>query len=37
LPANLQILGVARPHIRALKVAGEDLLQVLPAVDDVPW
>jgi hypothetical protein len=35
LSATLQVLGVARLHIHALKVAGEDLLEILPIVDDV--
>jgi hypothetical protein len=35
LPATLQIPRVARPHICALKVAGEDLLEVLPSIDRV--
>jgi hypothetical protein len=35
LPVTLQIPGVARPHIRALKVVGEDLLEILPAINQV--
>jgi hypothetical protein len=35
LPATLQIQGVARPHVRALKVIGEDLLEILPAINRV--
>jgi hypothetical protein len=33
LPAALQIPGVTRPHIRALKVAGEDLLEILQTIN----
>jgi hypothetical protein len=33
----LQVPGVARMHVRALEVAGEDLLEILPAIDDVSW
>jgi hypothetical protein len=33
LPATLQIQGVARPYVRALKVTGEDLLEILPAIN----
>jgi hypothetical protein len=35
LPATLQIPGVVKLYIRALEVSGEDLLEVLPAVDDI--
>jgi hypothetical protein len=35
LPVTLQIPGVARPHIRALKVVGEDVLEILPAINQV--
>jgi hypothetical protein len=35
LPATLQISGIARPHVCALKVAGEDLLEILPKIDRV--
>jgi hypothetical protein len=35
LLAALQILGAARTHICALEVVGEDLLEILPAIDDV--
>jgi hypothetical protein len=32
---TLEILGVTRLHVRALKVAGEDLLEILPTIDRV--
>jgi hypothetical protein len=35
LPATLQILRIARPHVCAIKVADEDLLDILPGVDRV--
>jgi hypothetical protein len=35
LPATLQIPRVARPHVRALEVTGEDLLEILPAVNRI--
>jgi hypothetical protein len=35
LPATIQILGIARPHVCALKVVGEDLLDILPTIDQV--
>jgi hypothetical protein len=35
LPATLQTPGVARPHVCALEVAGEDLLEIFPAIDCV--
>jgi hypothetical protein len=35
LSAPLQIPRVTRPHVRALKVAGEDLLEILPTIDCV--
>jgi hypothetical protein len=35
LLATLQVLGVAGLHIRALEVAGEDLLEVIPVIDHV--
>jgi hypothetical protein len=35
LPATLRVLGVARTHIRALEVAGEDLLQIHPTINRV--
>jgi hypothetical protein len=35
LPATLQVPGFARMHIHALEVAGEDLLEILQAIDDV--
>jgi hypothetical protein len=37
LPIALQILGVAGPHVRTLEIAGKDLLEVFPAVDQVSW
>jgi hypothetical protein len=33
LPIALEILGVARPHICTLEIAGKDLLEILPAID----
>jgi hypothetical protein len=33
LPATLQISGIVGPHICALKVTGEDLLEILPTID----
>jgi hypothetical protein len=33
LLATLQILGIARPHIRALEVASKNRLEVLPIID----
>jgi hypothetical protein len=33
LLATLQITGVAHPHVRALKVTGEYLLEILPTID----
>jgi hypothetical protein len=35
LSATLQAPGVARSHIHALEVAGEDLLEILPTIDHV--
>jgi hypothetical protein len=35
LPATLQIPGVTRAHLCALKVAAEDLLEILPIIDRV--
>jgi hypothetical protein len=37
LSVALQISGVARAHIRALKVAGEDFSEVIPTIDDISW
>jgi hypothetical protein len=37
LPATLQVLGVTRSHIRALEVFGDNLLDILPAIDCIPW
>jgi hypothetical protein len=37
LPTFLQIPGVAWMHVCALKVASEELLEILPAIDDVSW
>jgi hypothetical protein len=37
LPATLQIPRVAWMHVHALEVAGEDLLEVIPTIDDVSW
>jgi hypothetical protein len=33
MPATLQILGVVRPHVCALEVTGEDLLEILPTIN----
>jgi hypothetical protein len=33
--ATLQIPGVVEPHICAMKVASEDLLEILPTIDRV--
>jgi hypothetical protein len=33
LSATVQIPGVTRPQIRAQKVVGEDLLEILPTID----
>jgi hypothetical protein len=35
LPATLQIPRIVRPHICALKVTSEDLLKILPMIDQV--
>jgi hypothetical protein len=35
LPVILQVLGVARPHVHALELAGEDLLEIFQAINDV--
>jgi hypothetical protein len=35
LSATVQIPRIARPHVCALKVAGEDLLEILPTIDRV--
>jgi hypothetical protein len=37
LPIAFQVLGVARTYVRALKVASEDLSEILLANDDVSW
>jgi hypothetical protein len=37
LPIALQIPGVARAHVRALEVAGEDLSKVIMTIDDISW
>jgi hypothetical protein len=37
LLAALQIPWVARSHVHALKVVDEDLLEILPAIDDGSW
>jgi hypothetical protein len=36
LPATLQVPRVAGSHIRALEVAGKNLLEVLPTIDHIP-
>jgi hypothetical protein len=33
LPATFQIPRVTKPHVRVLKVVGEDLLEILPIID----
>jgi hypothetical protein len=33
LPATLQILGVVRSHLHAMKVFVEYLLEILPTID----
>jgi hypothetical protein len=35
LPATLQVLGVAQPHVCALEVVSEDLLEIVPGVNRV--
>jgi hypothetical protein len=35
MQATLQVLGVAGSHIRALDVAREDPLEILPAIDHI--
>jgi hypothetical protein len=37
LPTTLQVPRVARPHICALEVAGEDLPKILLAINDISW
>jgi hypothetical protein len=37
LSATLQVLGVTRSHIRALEVFGDNLLDILSAIDCIPW
>jgi hypothetical protein len=37
LSATYEVLGVVGLHIRALEVVGEDLLEILPAINRVPW
>jgi hypothetical protein len=36
LSVALQIPGVARPYVHALKFAGEDLPKILPAINRAP-
>jgi hypothetical protein len=36
LPIALQVPGVAKTHIRAMDVAGEDVLEILPVFNDAP-
>jgi hypothetical protein len=31
----LQVPGVAKTHVRALEITGEDLPEVLPAIDNI--
>jgi hypothetical protein len=33
LPAALQIPGITGPYVRALEIAGKDLLEILPTID----
>jgi hypothetical protein len=35
LPTTLQITGVAGPYVHALEIAGKDLLDIFPAIDQV--
>jgi hypothetical protein len=37
LLTTLQISWIAGPHLRALEVAGKDLLEIFLAIDRVPW
>jgi hypothetical protein len=37
LLATLQIIGVAGPHVCAMEVAGEDLLEILLVINCVSW
>jgi hypothetical protein len=37
LPTALQIPRVARTHVRALEVVGEDLSEILLAINDASW
>jgi hypothetical protein len=37
LPVALQIPRVARTHVRALEVAGENRPEVIPATNDISW
>jgi hypothetical protein len=37
LPTALQIEGIARLHVSALKDAGKDLLEILPTINRVFW
>jgi hypothetical protein len=37
LLSALQVIGVTRMHMHALEVAGEDLPEVLPAIDNICW
>jgi hypothetical protein len=36
LSTTLQVPGVTELHIRALEVAGENFLEILPTIDRVP-
>jgi hypothetical protein len=36
LMAALQILGITMLYVRALEIAGKDLLEILPTIDQVP-
>jgi hypothetical protein len=35
LPRARQVLGVAKMHVCAQEIAGEDLLEILPPIDNV--
>jgi hypothetical protein len=37
LPSTVQVLGVVGSHIRAMEVAAEDLLVILPTINHISW
>jgi hypothetical protein len=37
LPVALQVPGVTKMRIRVVEVPGEDLSEILPAIDHVSW